>query len=89
MIVSLTGDAETLELLTKAVNELELPNDNLEQKLSVSFDEDDFDIDEMYAKNGKDVPEFKDFNAKQFDYIKQEIIINKLFDVLKKENTIA
>ncbi|MBO7187299.1 MAG: trigger factor [Clostridia bacterium] len=54
-----------------------------------SDDEIKVKVDEMYAKNGKDVPEFKDFNAKQFDYIKQEIIINKLFDVLKKENTIA
>ena len=59
------------------------------ENIAVSDDEIKAKVDEMYAKNGKDVPEFKDFNAKQFDYIKQDIIINKLFDLLKKENTIA
>lgn len=45
-------------------------------------------VEKMYEKNGKKKPDFKSFDEKQFDYIRQDIIINKLFDLLKTENTV-
>lgn len=46
-------------------------------------------IEEMAKNQGKKAPDIKkNFNARQLDYIKNEIIIKKLFDLLKKENTI-
>jgi trigger factor len=59
------------------------------ENIEATDDEIKAKLDEMYAKNGKEVPNFKDYDKKQFDYIKQDIIINKLFAILKKENTIA
>ena len=59
------------------------------ENIEATDDEIKVKLEEMYAKNGKEVPNFKDYDKKQFDYIKQDIIINKLFDILKKENTIA
>lgn len=67
----------TIDAIIKAEN-IEATDDEIKAKL-----------EEMYAKNGKEVPNFKDYDKKQFDYIKQDIIINKLFAILKKENTIA
>lgn len=47
-------------------------------------------IAEMAKAQGKEVPDFKkNFGARQFDYIKNEIIIKKLFVFLKKENIIG
>lgn len=46
-------------------------------------------IEEMAKNQGKKAPDIKkNFNARQLDYIKNEIIIKKLFELLKKENTI-
>ena len=47
-------------------------------------------IANMAKAQGKEVPDFKkNFGARQFDYIKNEIIIKKLFAFLKKENIIG
>ncbi len=59
------------------------------EELTATDDEVKAKVNEMYEKQGKKAPDFKNFDAKQFDYAKQDIIINKLFDILKKENTIA
>jgi trigger factor len=59
------------------------------ENISASDEEVKAKVEEMYEKQGKKAPDFKKFDAKQFDYAKQDIIINKLFDVLKKENTIG
>ena len=46
-------------------------------------------VNEMAEAQGKKAPDVKkNINARQLDYIKNEIIIKKLFDFLKKENTI-
>ena len=65
-----------IDAIIKAEN-FEATDDEVKEKLS-----------EMYAKNGKDAPDFNGYDKKQFDYIKQDIIINKLFDMLKAENTV-
>ena len=59
------------------------------EKIEASDDELKAKVSEMYEKQGKAVPEFKDYNAKQFDYARQDIIITKLFDVLKSANEIT
>ena len=49
-------------------------------------------VTEMYKKQGREVPETvenSETSARQFDYFREDIVINKLFDMLKKENTIA
>lgn len=49
-------------------------------------------VNEMYKKQGKEVPEVvenSETTARQFDYFREDIIINKLFDMLKSGNTIA
>lgn len=47
-------------------------------------------LKEMAEKQGKEVPDLKgNMNARQLDYIKDEIIVKKLFDLLKNENKIA
>lgn len=46
-------------------------------------------LEEMAKAQGKKVPEVKkNTNPRQLDYIKNEIIIKKLFDMLKSENVI-
>jgi trigger factor len=46
-------------------------------------------VEEMATAQGKPVPEVKDkMNARQLDYIKNEIIIKKLFDFLKGANIV-
>lgn len=46
-------------------------------------------VNEMAEAQGKKAPDVKkNINARQLDYIKNEIIIKKLFEFLKKENTI-
>ena len=59
------------------------------EEIAASDDEVKEKVNEMYEKQGKKAPDFKKFDAKQFDYAKQDIIINKLFDMLKKENVIG
>lgn len=59
------------------------------EEITASDDEVKEKVNEMYEKQGKKAPDFKKFDAKQFDYAKQDIIINKLFDMLKKENVIG
>ena len=49
-------------------------------------------VTEMYKKQGREVPETvenSETSARQFDYFREDIVINKLFDMLKKENTRA
>ena len=46
-------------------------------------------IEEMAKAQNKPAPEVKDkMQARQLDYIKNEIIVKKLFDALKKDNVI-
>lgn len=46
-------------------------------------------VEEMAKAQGKPAPEVKDkMNARQLDYIKNEIIIKKLFEFLKSANTV-
>ena len=59
------------------------------EEIAASDEEVKEKVNEMYEKQGKKAPDFKKFDAKQFDYAKQDIIINKLFDMLKKENVIG
>ncbi len=47
-------------------------------------------IEEMAKAQGKEVPDLKkNMQARQLDYVKNEIVIKKLFDFLKSENVIA
>ena len=46
-------------------------------------------VEEMAKNQGKEVPDVKkNMNARQLDYIKNDIIIKKFFDILKNFNTI-
>ncbi len=46
-------------------------------------------VEEMATKQGKTAPDIKkNMQARQLDYIKNEIIIKKFFELLKSENTI-
>ncbi len=58
-----------------------------EEKIEATDEEIEAKIEEMAKAQGKDVPEFKKgFGARQFDYIKNDIVIKKLFDFLKSAN---
>ena len=47
-------------------------------------------IADMAQKQGREIPDVKDkLGARQLDYLKNDIIIKKLFDMLKKENVIG
>ncbi len=47
-------------------------------------------IEDMAKKQGREVPDVKEkLGARQLDYVKNEIIIKKLFDLLKNENVIG
>jgi trigger factor len=47
-------------------------------------------IADMAQKQGREVPDVKGkLGARQLDYLKNEIIIKKLFDFLKSENIIG
>lgn len=47
-------------------------------------------IEEMAKAQGREVPELKkNMQARQLDYVKNEIVIKKLFDFLKSANVIA
>lgn len=59
------------------------------EKIEATDEEVDAKIEEMAKAQGKKVPDVKkNTGARQLDYIKNEIIIKKLFDMLKKENII-
>ena len=59
------------------------------EKIDATEEDVDAKISEMAKAQNKPVPEVKDkMQARQLDYIKNEIIIKKLFDTLKKENVI-
>ncbi len=57
------------------------------EKIEATDEEVDERLKEMAEKQGREVPEVKK-NARQLDYIKNEIIIKKLFDFLKSANEI-
>ena len=60
------------------------------EKIEATDAEVDERLKEMAEKQGKKVPDLKgNMNARQLDYIKDEIIVKKLFDLLKGENKIA
>ena len=59
------------------------------EKIEATDDEVEARIKEMAEKQGKKVPDVKkNINARQLDYIKNEIIIKKLFEFLKANNII-
>ena len=54
------------------------------EKIEATEEDVDKKLAEMAEKQGKKVPDLKkDQNPRQLDYIKNEIIIQKLFDTLK------
>ena len=60
-----------------------------EEKIEATEAEIEERVKEMAEKQGKQVPDVKkNMNARQLDYIKQDIIIKKLFDFLKSANII-
>ncbi len=60
-----------------------------DEKIEATEEEVEERVNEMAAKQGKTAPDIKkNINARQLDYIKNEIIIKKLFELLKKENVI-
>ncbi|MCQ2387617.1 MAG: trigger factor [Clostridia bacterium] len=59
------------------------------EKIDASDEEVDEKIKTMAEAQGKKVPDYKkNMGSRQVEYIKNEIIIKKLFDMLKKENII-
>ena len=59
------------------------------EKIEATDDEVEERVKEMAEKQGKKVPDVKkNINARQLDYIKNEIIIKKLFEFLKANNVI-
>ena len=60
-----------------------------DEKIEATEEEVTERVNEMAEKQGKSAPDIKkNINARQLDYIKNEIIIKKLFELLKKENVI-
>ncbi|MDY6367525.1 MAG: trigger factor [Clostridia bacterium] len=61
-----------------------------EEKIEATDEEVEARLAEMAEKQGKKVPDVKsNMNARQLDYIKNDIIVKKLFDTLKSANVIA
>ncbi len=61
-----------------------------EEKIEATEEDLTKHYEELAAKQGRQVPDIKkNLNAKQLDYAKNEIIINKLFALLKSENKIG
>ena len=59
------------------------------EKIEATEEEVEERVKEMAEKQGKKVPDVKkNINARQLDYIKNEIVIKKLFDFLKTNNSI-
>ena len=60
-----------------------------EEKIEATDEDVEARIAEMATAQGKPAPDVKkNMQARQLDYIKNDIIIKKLFDTLKKENVI-
>ena len=60
-----------------------------EEKIDATEDDVTAKIEEMAKAQGKKVPDIKkDMAARQLDYVKNEIIVKKLFDFLKSANEI-
>lgn len=61
-----------------------------EEKIDATEKEVEDRLNEMAKAQGKEVPDVKkNINARQLDYIKNDIIVKKLFDFLKSANTFA
>ena len=61
-----------------------------DEKIEATDEDVDKKLEEMAKAQDKPVPDVKkNMNARQLDYIKNEIIIKKLFDFLKSANVIA
>lgn len=61
-----------------------------EEKIEATDDDVEARVEEMAKAQGKPAPDVKkNMQARQLDYIKNDIIIKKLFDTLKKENVIG
>ena len=59
------------------------------EKIEATEDDVEARVKEMAEKQGKPAPDVKkNMQARQLDYIKNEIIIKKFFELLKSENTI-
>lgn len=65
MIISISGDSETLQLLTKSVDELELENGDLKPQLKVSYPTEKFDA--LVIPSGVNC-NVKGINLKDLDY---------------------
>ena len=60
-----------------------------EEKIDATDEDVEARVEEMAKAQGKPAPDVKkNMQARQLDYIKNDIIIKKLFDTLKKENVI-
>ena len=60
-----------------------------EEKIEATDEDVEARVEEMAKAQGKSAPDVKkNMQARQLDYIKNDIIIKKLFDTLKKENAI-
>ena len=57
------------------------------EEITASDEEVEKRLEEMAASQGRPVPEVKK-NARQLDYIKNDVIIKKFFELLKNSNTI-
>ena len=61
-----------------------------DEKIEATEEEVEKRFEEMAKAQNKPVPDVKKYmNARQLDYIKDDIIIKKLFDMLKKENPVG
>ncbi len=61
-----------------------------EEKIEATEEEVEKRFEEMAKAQNKPVPDVKKYmNARQLDYIKDDIIIKKLFEMLKKENPVG
>jgi len=59
------------------------------EEISATDEEVEKRVEEMAKSQGKEVPDIKkNMGARQLDYIKNDIIIKKFFDLLKSSNTI-
>ena len=66
-----------------------IPFDIEREEIKATDEEVEKRVEEMATAQGKPVPDVKkNINARQLDYIKNDIIIKKFFDFLKTSNTI-
>ena len=61
-----------------------------DEKIEATEEEVEKRFEEMAKNQNKPLPDVKKhMNARQLDYIKDDIIIKKLFEMLKKENPVG